>query len=259
MIITLIIGTINLFGQSDTLSSNSTSTTKDQWTILISGLALVISLIALIISIVQKNKETERTIRKNLSDTLESMSKITLEFAKLKQNNDSYNSPGVVELRRIYNTQRRVLIAHADYLATNYDKLVTDIDCNVLAGAFSASGDSQKANYYWEKTVGKSPSNPIRHMNLRGYARFLFYQGKFQLGRSKYEEALKLELPDTDTYRRELTDTYVMWAKVEKEFNNESEMQRIMALAKSYCARIGHAEMRKEMEQRIRTFEPTES
>ncbi|NOU19173.1 MAG: hypothetical protein HOO91_16575 [Bacteroidales bacterium] len=231
-------------------------TYKDYLTIVISCFALTISIISLIISIIQKNKETRRTIRKNLSDTLENVTKINIEFAKLKHNEQEYNTDNFIELRRIYNSQKRILIAHADYLTTNYDYMVTDIDCNLLAGAYSDIGDYTKADNYWIKTIQKSASNSVKHMNLRGYARFLFFQGKFQLGRSKYEESLKVELPDTDNYRRQLTDTYIMWATVEREFNNESETRRLIDLAKSYCSRIGHSKMRQEMDERINNFDP---
>ncbi|HMH20780.1 MAG TPA: hypothetical protein VK563_03340 [Puia sp.] len=223
--------------------------------IIVSILALIISLLSLIISIVQKNREKERAIRKSLSDTLESIAKINIEFSKLRQDNELFNSEGVIDLRRNYNSQRRILIAHADFLVTKYDSLTTDIDCNLLADAYSAIGDYGKADSYWIKTIEKSQSNPIEHMSLRGYARFLFFQGKFEIGRGKFEEALKIDLPETDDYKRQKADTYFMWASVEKEFNNRSEMIRLIELGKSYCKRIGHAKMRIEMEERFKRIE----
>lgn len=221
---------------------------------IISIAALLISVLSLIISIVQKQKETDRGIRKNLSDSLENVSKINLEVSKLKQDQALFNSANGIELRRMYNSQRRILIAHADFLVSRYDSLTTDIDCNLIAGGYEAIGDYEKAEIYWVKTIEKSISNPIRHMNLRGYARFLFHQGKFQLGRSKYEEALKVELSDTDDNRRLISDTYLMWASTEREFNNFSETERLIGLGQSYCGRIGHVKMRDEMQKRFEQF-----
>ena len=217
--------------------------------------ALAISIISLIISILQKTKETDRTIRKNLSDTLESVAKINIEVAKLKQDVLVFDSDDGIGLRRVYNSQRRILIAHADFLVTKYYILATEIDCNLLAGAYQNIGDYEKAEIYWAKTIKKSKSNPIKLMNLRGYARFLFFQGKFQLGRSKFDEALKLDLPDTDVYRREISDTYFLWASVEKEFNNYSEVERLISLGQTYCDRIGHLKMREEMKKRFEQFQ----
>jgi tetratricopeptide (TPR) repeat protein len=217
--------------------------------------ALTISILSLIISIFQKKRERDWTIRKNLSGTLENVTKINIEVAKLKQDNILYASEDGVGLRRVYNSQRRILIAHADFLVTRYDLLATESDCNVLAGAFDNIGDYEKSEIYWVKTIEKSRSNSIKHMNLRGYARFLFFQGKFQLGRSKFEEALKLYMPDTDANRRQVSDTYFMWATVEREFNNYPEVERLIRLGQSYCDRIGHLKMREEMKKRFEQFQ----
>jgi hypothetical protein len=59
-------------------------TTKEYILILISGAALTLSLVSLIVTLIQKQKETIRTIIKTLSDTLESFSKINIESTKLK-------------------------------------------------------------------------------------------------------------------------------------------------------------------------------
>jgi hypothetical protein len=100
----------------------------------------------------------------------------------------------------------------------------------------------------------ESLSNPIRHMNLRGYARFLFFQGKFQLGGSKYEEALQIDLSDTDDNRRIISDTYFTWAEAEQEFGNFSETERLIVLGQSYSNRIGHEKMKEEMQKRFEKF-----
>ncbi|WP_266363060.1 hypothetical protein [Tellurirhabdus rosea] len=217
--------------------------------------ALLISITSLVITLLQKRKENYRTIRKNLSDTLESVAKIAIETTKLRQTNDE--SDAVVDLRRAYNTQRRVLIVHADFLVTENDEIVTEIDCNILATALISIGDLERAEHYWSKTIEKSQNDSIKHMNLRGYARFLFLQGQFQLGRSKYEDALRLKLADNDYNRRLVTDTCILWAKVEREHGNISEFRRLVGLAHGYCSRIGNMTMRDEMEKQINLLEPT--
>jgi len=107
-------------------------TTKDYILISISAAALILSLISLVVTLVQKNRETKRTIRKNLSDTLENISKIAIESTKLRASKDTdFNSEPIILLRRNYNSQRRVLIAHADFLVDRYDNIATEIDCNI--------------------------------------------------------------------------------------------------------------------------------
>jgi hypothetical protein len=83
-------------------------------------------------------------------------------------------------------------------------------------------------------------------MNLRGFARFLFFQGNAQLGRKKYHESLEVELPDTDNIRRIRADTYAMWAKTEMDFGYEQEARRLKEQAITTAKRIGHKGMREE-------------
>jgi len=173
--------------------------TKDYILIVISGCALILSVISLIVTLIQKNKETKRTIRKTLTDTLESISKIGIESTKLRGSKDiDYNSEQAIQLRRNYNSQRRILIAHADFIVGKYDKLANEIDCNILAGAYATIGDQDKAEYFWQKTIDKSISTPIKHMNLRGFGIFLFNSGNEKLGRAIFREALVQKLTEND-------------------------------------------------------------
>jgi len=88
-------------------------------------------------------------------------------------------------------------------------------------------------------------------MNLRGFARFLFFQGNAQLGRRKYQESLELELPDTDNVRREKADTYSMWARTEHDFGFVEEARRLKEQALSAAMHIGHVGMRQEIRSHI--------
>lgn len=225
---------------------------KDYYTMAISIIALVVSIFS---NFFQKSKEDKRSIRKNLSDTLESVTKLNFENVKLRQNNAN-ETPDIVEMRRNFNSQRRILVAHADYLVTNYDRIATEIDCNILAGAYNSIGDSQKAEHYWKKSIQKSESPPIRHMNLRGYAAFLFNQGKIEAGRNKYREALLIDLADNDKNRYLLTETYLMWARVERDSNNLSEETKLINDAISSCSRISNKNSRTLMEQQIGYSKP---
>jgi tetratricopeptide (TPR) repeat protein len=220
---------------------------KDYYTIIISVIALIVSIF---LNFFQRAKDEKRSTRKDLSDTLESIAKINIENTKLRQNNVEA-TPEIIELRRNYNSQRRILIAHADFLISNYDDIVIDIDCNIAAGAYKTIGDYDKAELYWKKTIEKSDSAPIKHMNLRGYGTFLFEQGKIEAGRSKFREALLIDLPDSDASKSLITDTYLMWAKLERDFNYESEAIRLIGDAVNTCSRIGNRNTKAEREKQI--------
>ncbi|TKC62490.1 hypothetical protein FBD94_09755 [Pedobacter hiemivivus] len=221
---------------------------KDYFVLTISFSTLVITIIS---NIIEKRKENRRSIRKTLSDSLESLAKIDVEMAKLRNEEVDHNSKAIVEIRRVYNGQRRVQIVNADYLCTKHPKLVVEADCLMLAVSFRSIGDYNKAEEYWKKTISLTISDSMKQMNLRGYANFLFSLGRLEQGRTKFNEALEVNLDDTDDNRRIKVDTYIIWSDIERDYSNVSEATRLLDLAKGACARIGHTKMREEMEERI--------
>lgn len=232
--------------------------TKDYIIISFSGCALTISIVSLIITLIQKNKETKRAIRKTLTDTLEGISKINIEAAKLSATEDfNFNSQANISLRRNYNTQRRILITHADYLIQKYDFLASEIDCNILAAAYSTIGDQEKADFFWRKTIDKSISKPIRLMNLRGFGAFLFKNEQEELGRKYFNEGLLLELPENDENKILKLDTYLMLCDFEKEIGSKVHYETSLTNAMEILATIKSKRRKDEMYERIRTKLPS--
>ncbi len=228
--------------------------TKDYLTIMISSGALIFSLISFIIVLHYRKYEEERTIRKSLTDTISELSSLNLKNVKLKLEYPELTED-VINIRRRYNEQRRYLINHAEFLINQIPNLATDIDYNIIATASNSVEDYDKANKFWEMCVAKSPNNTLKSMNLRGYARFLYFQGNSQLGRKKFEESLQLTLPDTDNIRRMKTDTYLMWAKTESDFSFSEEAKRLYEQAKVACGTIGNKNMRDEIMTQIKNNE----
>jgi hypothetical protein len=87
----------------------------------------------------------------------------------------------------------------------------------------------------------------LRATNLRGLARFWFRRGNASKGRKTYEESLQVELPDTDSMRQFVADTYLLWAKVEEEHGFREESQRLKILGSAAAGRIGQQKMREYM------------
>lgn len=220
--------------------------TKDIFVVAISSLALLTSITSFVLSFRQRSHENHRGVRKSLTDTLGELADVALARARLDVEHPE-TSDQIMSLRRMYNTQRRYLASHAEYLVEQIPEIATDIDYNLLAGAFHAIGDYDKAQRYWELCVVTSSSEVIRAMNLRGFARFMFFQGNPQLGRKKYQESLELNLPDTDNIRRDRADSYSMWAKTEYDFGFTDEALRLKQQALSAAKRIGHVGMRDEI------------
>ncbi|MEO6903576.1 MAG: hypothetical protein ABI315_10545 [Bacteroidia bacterium] len=227
--------------------------TKDYILITISTSALTLSLISLIVTLIQKNSETKRAIRKSLTDTLENISKINIETTKLRTSKEiDNNSEASITLRRMYNSQRRILIAHADFLILRYDKLATEIDCNILAGAFATIGDQDKAEYFWQRTVEKSISSPIKVMNLRGFGTFLFSHGKEDQGRAIFNEAVSLDLTTNDENKIVIIDTYLMLCDLENDFGTKEKYELSLTKAMEIWSSITNTGRKDEMFKRIR-------
>lgn len=228
---------------------------KDIITLIISSIALILSFTSFIITINQKKRENIRILRKNLSDTLNDLLAISIAMGKLIADTKNDFTNEIIELRRSYNTQRKALLIHADFLINENPELATDTDYNIMANNWNIVGNYPKAEQYWQMTIQKSDDLVIKHMNLRGYAIFLFFQGNMPSGRSKFNEALELRLPDTENVKKTISDTYVMWARIEKNFKFYSEAQRLLELAKNSCERISHMRIKNEVEKQIQLFE----
>jgi hypothetical protein len=215
---------------------------KDWITIVISCLALLVS----VVSYLLRTREDKRGTRQALTDTLTALGEVSLSMAKLKIENPRASND-VMSLRRTYNSQRRYLANHAEFLLDQIPDLSADIDHNMLAGAFDAIGDPARAEEHWRACVAKSPSDTLRAMNLRGFARFLFYRGNASVGRQKYEESLQVNLPDNDASRRIRADTFALWFTTEREFGFLQEADRRRESAIAEARRIGHQGMQSEM------------
>jgi tetratricopeptide (TPR) repeat protein len=219
---------------------------KDFLTLSISSFSLLVSLISFALIYRQRAIENRRAIRQSLTDAVNSLTEVSLAMAKLKIENP-HAPPDVVSLRRTYNSSRRYLANHSELLMEQIPKLTTDIDHNVLAVAFDAIGDYERAGAHWNSCVEASPAGPLRAMNLRGLARFLFGQGKFDQGRGKFEESLRINLPDDDSSRGLRADTCAMWSAAEREsgFTDEAERRRSQAIQEA--TRISHKRKQTDM------------
>ena len=217
---------------------------RDVLTVGLSAVSFTLALAAFVMSYRQRAREDKRGIRKSLTDTLIMISQGNYAMAQLR---NEAPTDSVVTFRRQINAQRRYLSNHANFLMEQIPELTEDIDHNMLASAFDASGDAIAARKQWEAAVEKSANETIRAFNLRGFARFLFFQGNPASGREKYEESIRVNLPDDDRNRNLRADTYLMWSVTERDggFIEEARRRREQAIAEA--SRIGITSMRDAM------------
>jgi hypothetical protein len=172
---------------------------------------------------------------------------VSIAYNRLELDYPKSTDVTVVNLRRNFNSQRRYLANHGEFLYDQIPELTSDIDGVSLAYAFEQSGDDIKAQKFYKLAVEKSPTDVLRMWNLRGFARFWFAQGNAQLGRQTYQQSLQQQVPATDSYRQMVADTYLMWSRLESEHGYVDEAKRVCTLGQQEARRIGNSQMREKM------------
>jgi tetratricopeptide (TPR) repeat protein len=210
-------------------------------------LAFIFSIVTFIWTFRQHAIEDRRNTRKSLTDVVAELTKVNIAYNRLDLDYPQSVEPTVVNLRRSYNNQGRYLANHGEFLANQIPELTSDIDCIALASAFESSGDYIKAQKFFEQAVEKWPTSVLRMWNLRGFARFWFNQGNAQRGRKTYEESLQQQVPDTDSIRQTIADTYLLWSRLEDEHGYVDEAKRACTLGQQAASRIGNSRMREIM------------
>jgi hypothetical protein len=197
--------------------------------------------------------ENRRAVRKALTEVIEDLATTNIAFSQLAIDYPRSQEPAVIGMRRNYNSKRRYLSVHRDFLCNEAPEVVTEPDCNMLAGAFDASNYLDKADKYWNLAVSKSPNETIRHANLRGFARYKFRHNHAPEGRELYGQALRLEpaMPDSDVTRQIITDTSLMWAAVEKESGFDANCPRLYDLAGDAAMKISARSVKANMLQQV--------
>lgn len=226
-------------------------TQKEYIVIIISATALGISILSLIITLFQKYKENKRTIRKTISDNLESIAKANIEFNKLKSQKDSdFNSEPNILIRRNINSQKRAILSNVKFLIDKNSDIATESDYTILAGAFADIGDQSLADQYWKLAIDKSRSPEILIFNLRGYGSFKFRNNDYDNARLLYEQANQVNLTETDEHAVIKCDTYLMLADHERN-SNKITFENCLTLAMEELSKIKNGHRKNEMHERI--------
>lgn len=226
--------------------------TKDIITIGLSSGAFCFAITSFLLTFRQRTVEDRRGTRKSLTDAVSSLAQVNLAMAQLDLDYPNSVEERVVGLRRNYNSQKRFLANHIEFLGQQIPELVTDIDCAMAAMAFDSNRDYERAEKFFLLAVEKSPNKVLKAVNMRGVARFYFGLGNAGRGRKVYEEALELELPDNDSIRQFRADTYLLWAKAENNFGYREESKRVRERAIAAANLIGQARMKQDMLAQIK-------
>jgi hypothetical protein len=119
--------------------------TKDIVFGVIAGAAFLVSLFNLVWNFVWRPFEHQGNIRKALTDVVAELTNVSIAYNRLELDYPQSIDAPIVSLRRNFNSQRRYLANHGEFLYDQIPELTTDIDCFSLAYAFESGGDDIKA------------------------------------------------------------------------------------------------------------------
>lgn len=168
---------------------------NDTLTLILSCLALLVSVISAVISYRQARTESRDQLNTLIQEIVRTQS----------ERHDSMTMTKIAFLAR-----------QAAAIIEEEPAILTDVDYSVTANAFAFLGDSPRAHDYWQKSVTHSPTEFYRVVNQRGFASFLLWQGKHEQGRKLYQEALGVFDSVSDSNKYINGFTYQMW------FNSEA-------------------------------------
>lgn len=185
---------------------------KDRISLVTSGLALVLSLVAYINSEIKGTAEKQRTVRSQLTDVLSRIISLNLENARTFRDAGRGDPLYYQQVSSILNQQNAFLLQQAMYLSEQIPSLVTTVELNTIAVANANAGDLIVAEKYYQRAIGAAPTDYYRSLAIRSYAAFLFPQRRFEEGREEFRKAVTLLKGGDNVVRVTNGVTYQMWA-----------------------------------------------
>ncbi len=178
---------------------------------IVSAAAIIVSLVSASIAYSLQRSDSKRSAREQLSKSvaelinLNSKNYSTWSVEPEKRNAAYYQELGLISQIAASLTRQAV------FLVNSFPQMVTDVDYVAIAQGLMIVGDNVLADTYMQNAISVSPSDFYRIINLRGYADFLFRQGRHEPAREKYQEALGILDNHTDFNKATNGYTYQMW------------------------------------------------
>jgi len=194
--------------------------TKDIATILLSALAVILSLVAFAVSYVRGQNEQRRAIRQQLTETTDKITETQLEYAKLMFGEAKDNLAMQQAIENIMGQRTGSLLNQAVYLTTQAPSLVTAVDYNTIAIISGNAGDLVLAETNFLKAIESSPVGFARSGMTRSYAGFLFAQRRFEEGRKAFRDAATMVTGADNLARMQKGVIYLSWGWCEQNNAN---------------------------------------
>jgi tetratricopeptide (TPR) repeat protein len=188
----------------------------DQASLILSALALMVSLVTTYRSEMRATEERDRAVRGQLTDVLERLMSSNLENAKLFRE-AGRSDPLYYQAASSALLQRNgFLLNQATYLSDRIPHLVSAVELNTIAFTSANAGNLAVAESYYVRAIGAAPSDFQRALAIRSYANFLFGMTRTQEARESFKKAIGL-LKGRDTLTKQTNGfTYQQWALAER-------------------------------------------
>jgi tetratricopeptide (TPR) repeat protein len=198
---------------------------KDFVTLLISGATFILAVVLAITTARSGKADEQRTIRNQLTDTLNHLFEIYLKLGQ-QQVSGFGNSGQAQNTTSLLHQQYISLLGQATFLANKkvIKKLVTPVEYNTLAVSNAVEGEFKLANTYARNAINACDKDDVifKIRATSSYGTILFMQSNFEEGNAKFNDALDLlkKAEIEKNYAHYLKGwVYVMWATFEKQWN----------------------------------------
>jgi tetratricopeptide (TPR) repeat protein len=157
---------------------------KDIATIIVSSIALIVSIFGAFYTVTSKRSETERTARSDFAAIVESLVDLRQTQETLRRElGDEWGSYNTFQMRVNLSDKQRLLISRAVYLLTNYQVDASDMQYVTIGASLADDGRYGESLEYYEKALAVSPTPLTRAASRRVYGR-TFDTGRRLGGRS---------------------------------------------------------------------------
>jgi tetratricopeptide (TPR) repeat protein len=220
---------------------------KDIITIVLGFITIVLSSGAFVISLVANRRasiERERGFRVALTDTLNKLMDLKLDFAKL-EHEQAGNVDYMNKIRGLFGQRNGFLVDQADFLASSIPSLVTTYEFTTIATASAEIGNMLHAEQNYLKAIEIAPNDMQRAQASHGYAHFLYRQSRIDAGRQQFENALGFAKGEDNYRHMTRASIYQTWGMCEIQFNRAPEpAKRYFAKAREEVDAIDVSAMR---------------
>ena len=226
----------------------------------LSAIAIIVSVASALIAYSLQKSDSQRSAREQLSKSVAELINLNSKNYHIWSTAPEHRNANYYQEISAISQIAASMTRQAVFLVDSFPDMVTDVDCVAIAQGLTLVGDNVLADTFMQHAISKSPSDFYRIINLRGYADFLFRQGRHEPAREKYQEAVKIFDNDTDFNKATNGYTYQMWMSSEfySGFASESEShyQRALGIYNSISNQMMKAYNINSLGQARAAFQP---